>query len=120
MSRQTAVPPPPAETAPAAADRGARSRGAANIVDGQRLYEQACVVCHGDDGKGGHGAARRSSASRDLAAAIQTVTAGRNNMPPFGTTFTPEQIRDVSAYVVEVLAAPRGPSVSSTLQRSNV
>ena len=36
---------------------------------------------------------------------MQTVTAGRNNMPPFGTAFTPEQIRDVSAYVVEALAA---------------
>ena len=34
---------------------------------------------------------------------MQTVTAGRNNMPPFRATFTPEQIRDVSAYVVEKL-----------------
>ena len=41
---------------------------------------------------------------RDLDAAIRTVTAGRNNMPPFRGAFTPEQIRDVSAYVVEVLA----------------
>jgi mono/diheme cytochrome c family protein len=41
----------------------------------------------------------------DLAAAIQTVTAGRNNMPPFRAAFTPEQIRDVSAYVVQTLAA---------------
>jgi mono/diheme cytochrome c family protein len=39
-----------------------------------------------------------------IAAAIQTVTARRNNMPPFTTTFTLEQIRDVSAYVVEALA----------------
>ena len=38
---------------------------------------------------------------------MQTVTAGRNTMPQFGTTFTPDQIRDVSAYVVEVLAAKR-------------
>jgi len=41
---------------------------------------------------------------KDLAAAMQTVTAGRNSMPPFRTAFTPEQIRDVSAYVVEALA----------------
>jgi hypothetical protein len=26
-------------------------------------------------------------------------------MPPFGAAFTPEQIRDVSAYVVEALAS---------------
>ena len=49
----------------------------------------------------------RSTASKDLAAAMQTVTAGRNNMPPFGATLTPEQIRDVSAYVVETLGRPR-------------
>jgi hypothetical protein len=30
---------------------------------------------------------------------------GRTNMPPFSSTFTPEQIRDVSAYVIETLAA---------------
>ena len=41
----------------------------------------------------------------DFNAAIQTVTAGRNNMPSFRTSFTPEQIRDVSAYVVTSLAA---------------
>jgi mono/diheme cytochrome c family protein len=41
---------------------------------------------------------------RDLDAAIATVTNGRNNMPPFRSAFTPEQIRDVSVYVVEALA----------------
>ena len=41
---------------------------------------------------------------RDLDAAIATVTNGRNNMPPFRGAFTPEQIRDVSVYVVEALA----------------
>jgi mono/diheme cytochrome c family protein len=40
---------------------------------------------------------------RDLDAAMQTVTAGRNNMPSFRSAFTPEQIRDVSAYVIEAL-----------------
>ena len=58
------------------------------------------------DGKGGHGGAPLAGV-KDLAAAMQTVTAGRNNMPPFGTTFTPEQIRDVSAYVVETLGRLR-------------
>ena len=42
----------------------------------------------------------------DFVAAIRTVTSGRNDMPPFGASFTPEQIRDVSAYIVGTLAAP--------------
>ena len=76
----------------------------ANLAGGQQFYEQACVICHGADGKGGHGGGAPLVAVKDLGAAIQTVTSGRNNMPPFGTAFTPEQIRDVSAYVVEALA----------------
>ena len=105
VPRQTAAPAPPTAAAPAvaAATSAARPVANANVAAGQRLYEQACVFCHGTDGKGDHGGASLAGI-KDLAAAMQTVTAGRNNMPPFGTAFTPEQIRDVSAYVVEALA----------------
>jgi mono/diheme cytochrome c family protein len=105
VSRLAAAPAPTAEAtaatagAPSAAPRAA----GANLTRGQQLYEQACVICHGADGKGGHGGGAPLVAVRDLAAAVQTVTAGRNDMPPFRTTFTAEQIRDVSAYVVEAL-----------------
>ena len=61
-------------------------------------------MCHGDDGKGGHTGGAPLDKVADFDAAIQTVTAGRNNMPPFSSAFTPEQIRDVSAYVVQSLA----------------
>ena len=44
---------------------------------------------------------------RDLDAAVQTVTNGRNDMPSFRSAFTADQIRDVSAYVVEMLATRR-------------
>jgi len=77
---------------------------AVDVVAGQRLYQQACVICHGDSGTGGHGGGASLKAVTDLAATIQTVTAGRNTMPPFAASFTPEQIRDVSAYIVQVLA----------------
>ena len=100
VSRQAVVAaaPPATSAAPPVA--------AANLVQGQRLFTQACVFCHGTDGKGDHGGASLA-AVRDVAAAIQTVTTGKNDMPPFQTALTPEQIRDVSAYVVEVLAAGR-------------
>jgi quinohemoprotein ethanol dehydrogenase len=92
----TSEPRPPAATA------GNANLAAANIARGEQIYKQTCVACHGTDGKGDHGGASLVG-MKDLAAAIQTVTAGRNTMPPFGSAFTPEQIRDVSAYVVDVL-----------------
>ena len=107
VSRQAAVPAPPAATTPTvpAATTAAPRVASANLVEGKRLFVQACAVCHGDDGKGGHTGGAPLDRVTDLAAAIQTVTAGRNNnMPPFRSAFTPEQIRDVSAYVVEALA----------------
>jgi alcohol dehydrogenase (cytochrome c) len=78
----------------------------ANLERGKQLYTQACVVCHGEDGKGGHGVGAPLVGVTDLGAAIRTVSSGRNSMPPFSATLMPEQIRDVSAYVVKVLAAP--------------
>jgi len=78
-----------------------------NLANGQQVFTQVCVVCHGEDGKGGHTGGAPLDRIRDVSVAIQTITTGRNNMPPFGGSLTPEQIRDVGAYVVEVLAGGR-------------
>jgi quinohemoprotein ethanol dehydrogenase len=104
VSRLAAAPAPPADTFATTAEATPRVAGA-NLTAGQQLYEQACVICHGADGKGGHGGGAPLVGVKDLRAVIQTVTAGRSDMPPFRASFTPEQIRDVSAYVVETLAA---------------
>jgi alcohol dehydrogenase (cytochrome c) len=109
VSRQTAGAPPDANTNVRSVrlqpDPDARSvRLQPDLVEGKRLFVQTCAVCHGDDGKGGHTGGAPLDRVADLAAAVQTVTEGRNTMPAFRTAFTPEQIRDVSAYVVETLA----------------
>jgi alcohol dehydrogenase (cytochrome c) len=112
VSRTTAVAPAPlavgpvlSDRPPAAADRSVRLQP--DLVAGKRIFTQACAVCHGDDGKGGHTGGAPLDRLRNLDAAIQTVTNGRNtNMPSFRSAFTPEQIRDVSGYVVEILAKP--------------
>jgi alcohol dehydrogenase (cytochrome c) len=75
----------------------------ANVAEGRRLFTQNCAVCHGDDGKGGHTGGAPLDRVSDFATATQTVTTGRNAMPPFRGAFTPEQIRDVSAYVIGAL-----------------
>ena len=73
--------------------------------DLQRLFEQTCVICHGEDGRGGHGGGAALDKVADVAAAMQVVSGGRNNMPPFGGALSPEQIRDVVSYVVGGLGA---------------
>src|SRR5213075_1076469 len=97
ISRQAAV----AAAAPAPANQSS-VRLQADLGAGQRTYQQACVFCHGTDGKGDHGGASIVAVT-DLALATQTVTAGRNNMPAFKTTLSPDEIRDVTAYVVRAL-----------------
>jgi mono/diheme cytochrome c family protein len=82
----------------------ALSRASANLDAGKRIFLQNCAVCHGEDGKSGHGAAPSLAEVKDFDLAVQTVTQGRNTMPPFRSAFTAEQIRDVSAFVYETLA----------------
>jgi alcohol dehydrogenase (cytochrome c) len=103
--RTTAIPAP----APTAAGEPAPlSAAAGSVARGHELFEQACVVCHGSDGKGGHGGGAPLDGSADAAAVLAVVTNGRNNMPAFGTVFTAEQLRDLSAYVVAALGRGGG------------
>jgi len=81
----------------------AQLRAAADMENGKRVFLQNCSVCHGEDGKSGHGAAPSLAAVTDLEMVMTTVTNGRNAMPSF-RTFTAEQIRDVSAFVYGTLA----------------
>ena len=106
ISRQAAVAAAPGAATPAVATNGRNDRSGRlqpDVVAGRRLYTQACVFCHGTDGKGDHGGASLVAVT-DLTAAMQTVTAGRNNMPSFSATLTPDEIRDVTAYVIGGLA----------------
>jgi alcohol dehydrogenase (cytochrome c) len=77
--------------------------GPADLASGELLYKQSCLPCHGEDGKGGHGGGITLESMGDINDAITIVTRGRNNMPTFFGALTPEQIRDVSTYVVDEL-----------------
>ena len=70
----------------------------ADLVAGQQLYEAACVACHGEDGKTGHGGVDLT-ATTDYTLIVSTILNGRNSMPAFGATYSPRQVRDVAQYV---------------------
>ena len=72
-----------------------------------QTYKSNCVVCHGADGTGT--ATGKSLKAPDLHSdAVQKMTVaqmitqiadGKNNMPPFKSTLTDDQIKDVVTYV---------------------
>jgi alcohol dehydrogenase (cytochrome c) len=77
--------------------------GPADLATGRAVFANACAACHGPSGEGGHGGGPALAAATNRAAVMQTVSEGRNEMPAFGRLLSPEQIRDVSAHVVETL-----------------
>ena len=80
--------------------------GTPNIANGESVFNTACVFCHGEQGEGGHGGGPTLQQLRSAAVVLQVASEGRNAMPAFGGSLTPEQIRDVAAFVIERLAKP--------------
>jgi quinohemoprotein ethanol dehydrogenase len=76
----------------------------ADAAAGAEIYRQACLACHGHDGRGGHGGGAPLTAVGDLATVAAIVRDGRNSMPPFAAALTEQQIFDVSRYVIDALA----------------
>ncbi len=87
----------PAQVVAAPAPATANALGSS----GADIYRQACLPCHGPDGKGGHGGGAPLEKAKDLASVVLTIREGRKNMPPFGAALTAEQIQAVGAFVVE-------------------
>jgi mono/diheme cytochrome c family protein len=69
---------------------------------GKDSYTTACVVCHGANGKGGTHGGPAFTPSLTRESIINVVSHGRNDMPPFGAAFSPDQLQDLSEYVLEL------------------
>jgi len=72
----------------------------ADVSMGQRVYSEACSSCHGSRGQGGHSGPPVTS-SRDPEKVAKIVRDGGVEMPALATSLTPEQIQDVTAFVVQ-------------------
>jgi quinohemoprotein ethanol dehydrogenase len=92
---------PRREAAPAAAARPTRAPDAAA---GEKTYRQACLPCHGETGQGGHGGGPTLIVGLSAAHITSVTTTGRNNMPSFAGVFSPDEIQDIAAFIVDVLA----------------
>jgi quinohemoprotein ethanol dehydrogenase len=87
------------------ADEIVMAEGVANLVAGETLFKSTCMPCHGEDGMGGHNNGMPLNNVQDLEQAVTVITQGRNAMPAFRGALTPEQMRDVSTYIIEELFA---------------
>ena len=77
------------------------------MVTGALVFAQVCAACHGEEGKGGHGAGPDITKVNALELVANTVISGKNNMPPFAATLTFAQVRDDTARTIELLGQAR-------------
>jgi mono/diheme cytochrome c family protein len=121
VNSQASQPPAPAQ--PASEPLQLPSRRP-NANDGAELYQQKCVRCHGDAGRGDGAMAAQiqsqfgspvADLTSDVTARAQTpeqwyATVSNGNlqkgMPPFSGSLTPDQRWDVIAYAWSLAATP--------------
>jgi mono/diheme cytochrome c family protein len=76
---------------------------ATSQADGQKIYKQYCVTCHGLYGDmGASGAFNLTSSELPVAERIVVITKGRGAMTPFENLLDAEEIAAVAAYTMEL------------------
>jgi quinohemoprotein ethanol dehydrogenase len=85
------------------AEGGGEGGGTANAAAGKEVFSENCSTCHGATGHGGNGGPdlRTMPLAKTQSGAEKQVTNGGGGMPAFGGTLSPEEIKNVAAYVVE-------------------
>jgi len=95
----------------------AQSAALGNPSEGQKIFADKCVRCHGDDGSGNTVLGKPLGAMDLRSAPVQALTdaqiytqidKGKLNMPPFGGALNSAQINDLIAYVRKFGKHPAG------------
>jgi len=92
-----------------------------DISDGQIIYSDNCLSCHGDRGQGGQEApdwavetGRLAQLSLDEIA--QVTSNGKGEMPGYGTSLNPDEIAAVSVYVRSLSFVSNQETVEATVE----
>lgn len=92
-----------------AAEQVARKEAAASglenpiITDGQAIFRQKCITCHGADGKLGLNGAKDITQSKlSHEERILLITNGKGLMTPFGGLLNATEIKAVATYTLEL------------------
>jgi len=85
----------------------------ARIDSGKKRFGANCAAyCHGSEGEGGRTPKFKGNKNFSPALAFQTITEGRKTadvMPAWGSSFTPEQIWELVAYLNYLSKQPAAP-----------
>ena len=72
-------------------------------IDGEKLYKQNCVICHGIDGKLGINGAKDITASpMTLQERIENIREGKNAMTGFKNLLSKEEIEAIAKYTLKL------------------
>jgi alcohol dehydrogenase (cytochrome c) len=74
-----------------------------DAANGERIYREACLPCHGASGEGGEGGGASLVTGLTRETTFDVTANGRNNMPAFRDAYSAAEINDVATYVVERL-----------------
>jgi cytochrome c6 len=96
----------------------ARAQTASTTDSAAATFKANCAVCHGADGAGTplgtrlHAPDLRTKETQEKtpAALTQTITAGKNHMPAFGTKLDSQQIQKLVEYIRTFHVATAPPS----------
>jgi alcohol dehydrogenase (cytochrome c) len=82
---------------------GEAAAGAPDAEAGKEVFTEECSVCHGATGHGGNGGPDLTTMpkAKEQKGAEEQVKNGGGGMPPFKGILSPEEIKNVAAYVVE-------------------
>jgi alcohol dehydrogenase (cytochrome c) len=82
---------------------------AANVPNGAKIYKSACLPCHGATGEGGEGGGAPLVNGLATDSIRATTASGKNNMPSFSSSYSPDDLNDVATYIVDVLSKKAKP-----------
>lgn len=75
----------------------------ATAADGAAVFRQYCATCHGADGKLGlNGAGDLSKSVLTIEARVTQISKGKNMMPAFEETLSPEEIQAAAKFTLSL------------------
>ena len=105
LSRKGTMPPMAsfADATPLNQEFLAADAAGGNAAAGRQIFQRTCEPCHGESGKGGHAEGAILPDNVAAATVMNTVTTGKKDMPSFKATMSPQDLKDVAAYVEQLL-----------------